>query len=74
MQISLKDLHMCTLYSVHVYLKYFFLLCFESLVPYKHFTNIRLILTLSGLSSEINVRPGGGGNIAPLEFVLLWPG
>ena len=30
-------------------------------------------LTLSGLSSEINIRPGGGGSIAPLEYVLIWP-
>ena len=28
-------------------------------------------LTLLGLSSQIYIRPGGGGNIAPLGFILF---
>ena len=29
-------------------------------------------LTLSGPSFQINVKSRGGGNIAPLGFVLFW--
>ena len=36
-----------------------------------YLAHMEVPLTLSGLSSEINVRPGGGGNIAPLGFVLF---
>ena len=36
------------------------------------YTQPSTLLTLLGLSSQINIRPGGGGgNIAPLGFVFL---
>ena len=39
-----------------------------------YLSSTKIELTLSGLSSEINNRPGGEGAIMPpLENVLIWP-